>query len=537
MGRTASRSSPRKRDPLGILEQDASERLVDLRLVFLRALDNEFLFEVGGQWDTVDEAFVTPRCRCKVFRVNEAQVESARAFGEWISARREGRARAAEIVLEGGRGSGKSVEAVMMVFAIAIAIPDSRCFLVSTANTRRGELERIVRDHIPRQWRAWSQLDLTYKLPNGSTVTYLGADDEDALRQGGYEVALANELQLFTPTAYATLVAGIRNVSQRPKGLLVAAMNPATKDRGQWTNDHLDKIDAGELNARRFKLEPKLNQFLERGVVDDVDSLIRSVDAGLADADALGIRRRLGEIAVPAFQPTTIDKGGHIGTPFDGWPDVTRTVTATKTKVDGGFTEAVGTDFQVRPHCCGLAVRFYRRGDGKLVYHPFNVILAEGREDDLAEAMLDKGHEAKSALAIADSSGAYQNVQRVRNGIYSHDILREYGFTVVAPVKKRDPRGTTGVGRNPDLEDSLAQLYNVCTEGRLIVHPKCAWLIESLRRCKVKRGASVKMDDAKPGYSHIVDCLRYVIWWAEPPRAVAPAPPSFSGKVSVKRRI
>ncbi len=546
--RTATDSRTKSRD-LERIDADVAGRVVDLRVVVRRKLTGERLFAVGGRWDRVEQRFAEePAERCKTIYLNEAQCLGtegtkledgpAWALKRWIEARRANRPRPIEIVLDGGRGSGKTVLGTLAVFMVAIEIPDSRCWLISPANTRRAEVARIIRDFIPRHWRAWSERDLTYTLPNGSQITFIGADDEDALKQGGYEIALLNEAQLVSSNAFSNAVAGVRNVSGRPKGLLILAHNYASKERGEWTNDHLDKIESGELNATHRKLDPKLNGFLDDSAVDDIDKSIRSVRPDLADIDALGIRKRLGDYAAPAFKPFGLDIGGHVGRPpadvtgidgrkVAGWIDVTREVTAEKTGTKRGFARVVGADFQRRPGCVAVVCRIFRSDTGKIVYFVEHVIVAGDNEDDLAERidsyLASIGLGAQDALVVADSSGRWQNAAHTSRTKPSHDILREWQFTVVAPrrVKRSGALGNA----NPEVEDSLAQFYDVCKDDRFIVSPEAEWMVESLRRCKIKkRGGTIKLDDRKPGYSHPVDCGRYVVWFFEPKRGPAPLP-------------
>lgn len=550
--RAATSRSQSKAADLARIDADVGSKVVPLRIVVKRKKTGEKLFEVGGLWDRVEGRYLEEGTKkCKVIWLNEAQclgvpgnrLQEGPAFAlkTWIDARREGKPRIVELVLDGGRGSGKSHLAVLAVFIIAVAFPDARCFLVSPANTRRGELQRIVRDWIPAQWRAWSERDLTYTLPNGSSISYIGADDENALKQGGYEVALLNEAQLVTSDAYSMVAGGVRNVSGRPKGLLILAHNYASKERGEWTNDHLDKIEAGLINARHHKLDPKLNDSIEAGVVDDVDGLIRSVRPDLADLDSLGIRKRLGDFATPAFKPFLVKDKGHVGSPptkiigIDGqtkagWVDVTRRETAKRTGTQNGFPICVIMDFQRRPGCVATLGRLYEREDGKIVYHATKAIVAGDNEDDLCrrvdEYLETLGLTARDALAICDSTGRFQNAAHTQNTKPSHDIVREWQFTVVAPrkVKKSGKLGNA----NPDVEDSLAQFYDICTDDRFLVAEgeDTEWLVECLRRCKIKkRGGTIRLDDSKPGYSHLVDTARYWTWFFEPKRGPArPAP-------------
>jgi len=171
--------------------------------------------------------------------------------------------------------------------------------------------------------------------------------------------------------------------------------------------------------------------------------------------------------------------------------------------------------------------RLYERPDNLLVYFCEKLIVADDNEDDLGRR-LDSylgsiGIDARDALVIADSTGAHQNAARQRSSKFSHEILRDWYFTVLSPERAKMTNSVTGVGRNPDVDDSLAQFYDICAADRVLVDPDAEWMVESLRRCKVKkRGGSLRLDDSKPGYSHQVDTARYVTWFFEPKRGPKP---------------
>lgn len=549
--KTGSRSS-RPTDPLARIEQDVTSRVVDMRCIVKRRLTGETLFAVGGRWDRVDKIYLPePAKRGKVIYLNESQVLGqpgnrleegpAWALKTWIEARRAGEQRVVEIDFDGERGSGKSHLGTIAVWLIAIEFAEAECWLTSPANTRRAEIARIVKEQIPLAWRTgWSERDLSYTLPNQSCVRYLGADDEDGLKRGGYEVALLNEAQLMSSQAYANAAGGVRNLAGRPKGLLMLAYNYASKERGEWTNDHLDKIEAGLINAQRFKLDATLNESVDADVHDDVEGLIRSARPDLADLDSLGIRKRLGDYAAPAFKPIPIDKKGHVGSPprpvygidgsivDPGWPDVTRRETAKAVGTQNGFPTVGGMDFQSRPGCVSSIWRLFERPDKKIVYAAQKMIVAGDNEDDLCrrveEYLASIGLTTRDMLAVCDSTGRHLNAGHTKLTKPSHDIVREWGFTVVAPRKVK-VSGKLGIA-NPDVADSLAQFYDICKADRVLVAEgeDTEWLVESLRRCKIKkRGGTIRLDDAKPGYSHPTDTARYVTWFFEPQRGpVAP---------------
>jgi hypothetical protein len=516
------------RPDLGKLEHDLDALVVNLRAVVKRRKTGEKLFEVGAPWHRGEGLYLERTDSCKVIEINEAQLEPARAIREWIEARREGRPRRIALTFEGARGSGKTHVGLLAVWLIAIAFPGARCWLVSPANTRRDELDAITHRTIPIHWRrAWSQRDFTYTLPNGSTVVYIGADDEDALKQGGYEVCLLNEAQLMTVRAYVNAAAGIRNRDERPKGLLLLAMNYSTKPRGDWTDELLDNIDAGKVNAQRFVMDPALNQSIEADTKDEVDRLSRAASPELADVDAQGKRRRFDDLAAPAFKWAARELGGHVGEPPQiGWRNVTREATAKRSGNPKGYAAVCAADFQQRPGCVGVWFQIYEREDGKRVYVAEKFIGADGNEDDLARRIAEyaasQGLDARDVLIVADSTGRHQNAARTGSKP-SHAILREWFFDVYSPQRIK-VSGGFGIS-NPDVPDSLAQFADVCDENRLLVLPSEEWLITSLRKCKTKkRGYSLRLDDAKPGYSHAVDCCRYATWYFEPKRGPVKKP-------------
>lgn len=527
---------------------DDEKRYTDLYLRFRRKKTGEKLGHVGGRWDRHLDRYDGKPETCAVLTVNEAQLDERCQSGSPLAAllryldnRQRQAPRPAEMVFDGARASGKTRFGLYTVEAIAVAIPRSVCWIVLTANTRRDELDIMIRETIPESWRRWSARDLTYHLVNGSTIRYVSSDDEDTLKQGGFEVALMNEAQLQPEIAYGYLAASIRNVSGRPRGLLILATNYAQKVRGEWLERHLDAIEAGDLDGdvERFTLDPTLNQFIERGTVDVSDRLIRSASPDMADVDARGIRRPIGVMAAPDFrnypsartivdQATGRPRRGHVGapppTPEVGrplWTDVTREVT--KALCGTAFPYYAGADFQGFPGCIAVVGKVYRREDGRLVYHVLRELPVDRFEDDLAQRLL--GYYGRDeVLIIGDSTGATQGADRTQTGDSrrtSFAILREWRLTVIPVTLPVDPRTAKGeAGRNPDLHDSLAQLSDVLRDDRLLVSPDCPWTSQSLQRCKIKRLSMgrIRLDDRKPGYSHAVDCVRYPIWRFEPLR-------------------
>ncbi len=544
-----------RRVPLEQLDADVEARLVDLCIDVRRETTDERLFFVGGRWDRTEDRYVEDARFCKTLYVKEAQLEVALATWAWIQARRSKSPRPIIIMADGARGSGKTHWCVLALFIIGVAFPKARCWVVNPANTRREEVQIIVEENIPSEWRAWSEHHLQWTMPNGSTVQNVSGELPENVGQGGVEALVLNEAQDMQKAVYTRAMGAVRNVRQRPRGVMFIACNPAQRRKGEWTDDVAEGIRCTAINGQHFLLDPKKNSALEEGTLDEIEAAIRYVDPRAADADSRGIRRRLTDLACPAFRPWPSDRKvriedgreveGHIGAPPDlGWADATVELTAKKTRTKG-YPQAGGTDFQGRPYCVTVIGKYYRIVGGplagKIGYYLTDVVTGNGHEEGLSDRLYDRQYSNQALVLVADTSGHYQDVERHHDGQRSHQKLRDCGWHVEAPVEPRHPeKSKYGVGRNPIVEESLAQLYEVMDEGRLRVDPsqRCAWIVESLKKCRVNRRGAKQVIDNRDEYGHTIDCIRYFIWWVEPaPGPGYVVPSRTSGRQVLGRRV
>lgn len=532
---------------------------VDLGFELRREVTGEPLFTIGGRWELARQRFVGAPLRPHVQHLKESQFDAALALAAYMHARlaevgaesliqfpaggdvakeiaRRDLARVGRpifILFEGDRGSGKTHLCVLFQLMLAAALPKSRLWLIPHALPRRDELKIIVEEVCPAAWFDWTERDLTWQFINGSTIQCVTGDDDDAARAGGVECAAQNEAHLQRCGVYTTAQAAVRNVRGRPPGVLALAFNPPLKERGEWTIDLIEGVVQGKANGWHFHMDARRNSLLKPKLLDDIETAIRLVDPRAADADSRGIQQRIGIIAMPGFcawprEKTVVDRdgkphNGHVGRPPKiGWNEVTAAATRARLGAlapERGYPNVLGADFQMRPGCRATSFKLYERTDKRRVYYAERAILAGGGEEDLAEKIIDAGYAPAETLIVADSSGAWFGAER-KPEKYSHNVLREYGFAVVVPAHGRAAtKSKTGIPRNPDVEDNLMQLLELCEDDRFLVSPDEEWLIECCRKCRlVWDSGRVRLDDAEPGYSHLVDTVRYVPAFFEPKR-------------------
>jgi hypothetical protein len=546
--------NPRTVDELVSLVE-GEERFIDLCLIFRRDLDKSYMFEIGWRWDTLEECWADEPPQTAVYvEVDESQLELAWAFWEWIQKRRAGDDDRDIILFAGGeRGGGKTYFLVVILVAVAIEIPNGLCWAVSPTLDKREEIERTLRDLVPPAWRSpphggyRGMPDCRFMFPNGSAVRSLSG--EMLGKRGEADCIGLNEAQDHRDFVFAHSLPPLRKTG----GLFVAAGNAPDDDNddGSWTVELKEALeDAGEdgIDGSYIHVDASKNSHISQVAQDKIGRALYRVVPRLAAADVGNVWRHPGRRAFPDFRPWSIaekkkcpdgiERFGHIGDPPDivpagqEWLDVTREVTLKKT---GGraYDWATGGDFGKDPHSPVVWNKILKRPDGVRVYYASDELLVPGTENELAEAMIDwlddRDIDRAKVLNVFDGSGLWQKITRDRDGNYSHNILKSYGLEVVPPRRPLNPTNTpSGSGRNPHVPDSLAQMSDVLLADRLLVSPRCTWLIESLKKCSIKKLAGgVVLDKSrdKDQFTHVTDGERYFVWFFEPKKAPrAPAP-------------
>jgi hypothetical protein len=535
--------------------QLSSSRLVHACLA-VDEPDGAEIIRCGGLWDPSLQCYVDPTRRgvelqVQRVRLQDSQVEAARGLARWIEAARRGdRERSRAVMLGGNPGSGKTfLAAGIFCHLVALEWPGDQQFAsnLNTDNRREcvyhmglvGRPEWITEVDDPR--------DQHVEWCNGSRLTWVSARNEKKLRQRGLPIRhiLINEAQLQPDTLYATAQQAGRNLG----GLVTITMNPPTNSGGNWTSRLWFGIQAKEGRGEVYQLYSQQNAAVDHSYIDESGELIRIAAPRLASAEVDGIIQIAGTLAYPTFDGRAFNlaaplEGGNVGDPPQlGWRDITGDLTAKAMGGQIGAERVVLVDFQKRPGIVGEVVRYYQappaawcplcdeRGkpaQGCRIMHVERQVAVRGVEPEFSQALIDAGYStngflpdgqrAPSVLLIGDATGARQNAEHRKQQAPSFLAMKADGWIIVPPSyhwKRRTPW-------NPDVLESLAQMYEVLRLRHLIVSPACKQspaigipsLVESLKNAPRWEHSGKLKDEG--GYQHGPDGLRYGAWWGLP---------------------
>lgn len=517
---TTARKSQRPADRLSELEGRLTDevRYLDLCLEIRRKKTGETLLKVGGRWDRLTERFDGEATTCVVIYAKESQVPIVRAFAAWLARFIARAPRKRFLLTGGGRRGGKSWIMVALIVALAIAVPDALCWLVSANLTKRDELERYFKEIVPADWRTpplggyRGAPEYKFTLPNYSTVQSITGETAESLKRGEATVIGYNEPQTCSVDVATYGLPALIDEG----GLAFFAGNPARRKKGMWFNrlrqaivDGDLKGEDGQVTGEFFQVNVEDNDSIDQGARADFNDALRLLDEEAAKRDADGEWSPVGDFAYGAFVPKThLRKAPQIGD-----------ITALLTKKRGGrsFDYFGGADFQRDPWNAGVMIKAY--GDAASpIYYVIGEVLKQGYEDEfLDEVFFDGRFQPENLIWIGDASGSWQDSTHTR-GRVSFDVFKARRWTIKPPQMKKSDRGEHP--RNPDVDDRLNLVNALLKLGRLFIDPeKCPRLAESMRECELG-------PDGKPRgrHAHETDALGYALWWIEPKPKAPPKP-------------
>ena len=504
-----------------LLEQEADSgvRFVDMRIAL--ALGDDVLCVVGGRWDRRLKRYVAGARDARVLRLHAGQEPAGRWLASWMACRASGRwegfQRVWSALFVGGRRGGKTHLGCDALPLFAVMVPGSQVWAVSPTQEETAELDRALRQAMPRHWyRHRAAPKHEFALANGSTIRLLSGFKPRTLKRGGVDFVLFNEGQRMAHEGYVQLRGAVADSG----GLIIVAANPPDDPIGAWVEELWEKARAGTVKSVAFSFDPSRNPFIEHQALLDM----------VAEVDEKTYRREvLGE-----FVPV----GDRV---FYAWSDSqsVRPIPTEYIDVTGEFTRGhfgrafatiVGADFQLWP-MVAVAMRAYRDpGDPAappLLWVVDEFVLENADEFQLVDALEDGGYTATSSVVVCDASGGWQFAERDKTAVAglrrkvrgrgSHDVFRARGWHAIFPPDSQ-------MDRNPEIIERVkaANALIRSAEGRrrLFSLPGNEHVNRCMKRWEMRDGAPNRNSE----YAHVCDAVTYPLWRFFPRRA-KPAPP------------
>lgn len=507
-------------------EVHGSARYQDLCLALLRAKDRSTLLFAGGRWDRLDRRFAGEPEQAVEIELEESQVEFTRWFASFLSEYRTGKPRHVSLALvSGDRRGGKTFDTYFCQIAALLDVPTladgqpTIGWTISRTYRHRDELDLLINSYMPAPYYHQRKApEHRFTFAHGSILRNLSAEDPDALKQGRVDFLLYNEAQLMNPRAIRNGLYGTADAG----GLCVLAANPPSGPQGDWLRDLKEGMEHDEEMkriTRFFNFMSSQNTKVDQPARKRVVAIARKIDPDMADVDADGVWKRWGEMAYPAWDGRTVDKGGCVApAPEVGAVDVTTILTRRLLGTPHAFV--IGGDFQRRPQAAAVLRCFEVPGVDGPIYWFVDEVGVKGTEVELSTELLGAPHsytqrpnDARSAVWVADCSGSWQGAQRIA-GRTSFGLLEAEGWIVHA-AELVNVHGKSDHPKNPDVAQRLGLMQRLMVAGRVRVDPACEWLRESFARCQLRKtdtGRRVPVGR----YAHVTDAASYAIWRLEP---------------------
>ncbi len=503
------------------------------------------LLHVGGVWDKQRREFRREldgsRDRGRGAMVVDAQESQVSAF-RWLAGRlaafREGKPhpQVAGLCYDDRRG-GKTFFIVVAVILTGLECPTVaesplEARIVTQTVQSRDEIDEIFKLYLPPGWgHLREQPKRQYTFATGAKVGFLTTDNVDTLLAGRMDVVAINEAALFPRKVYEKTV----RATQDRRGFCLLATNTPENPRGNWTAlliEGLEKDSADGVTpaVARLRVESKKNAAIS---ADAKGPIVRSILYARGDDESVvddGIAKEAGaKLFAPPY-----DSRHHVPLPQLGLVDITSAFTE---RVMGRQYEFVcGQDYQW--DCTASVWRLMAPG-GDWSRMQLWCVWAEwldGRvatsgdrslpEDDLLDACEAAGYTTDNTLIIPDCSAGSQG-SRHKHGIEppTVEILNRRRWAFDYPSEKRNMDSIHP--RNPLEGASNMACRKWLKEDRIFV----AATDEAYKMHKALTKCDAFIDPkgnlrAKSSWSHLIDTMRYVQWWAqrrlgEHPTAVA----------------
>jgi hypothetical protein len=351
-----------------------------------------------------------------------------------------------------------------------------------------------------------------YKLVHGPTLTNISADDAESLKRGTVDAVFFNEAQKMRKTVIAYAIGRLKDNA----GIAVAAANPPTNIKAKWILDLWEEEkewhELGKNYPIRFiSVDSKDNSTIDTHVAAQVSQIIRKLDPRLAQADIDGEMLSINQPAYWAFNKLANFR------PTPDLGDITREFT--KKRKNKAYDYIGGIDFQSTPHMAAAICKVYGTLDDPILWVVDEVVVDQATEEDLIDALEERGYTRDSLFCVGDASGQWQDGAH-KKGRDSFQVFKFRGFHIDPPSRPKDVKHRP---KNPPIEQRvknvntlLSKKIGEVTKQRLMIDPKEApKLAEALKECELRTG---KYGRVHPSgfYAHLTDGLGYVCWWVFP---------------------
>jgi hypothetical protein len=518
-------------------------RFVELQLDWVRYKSGTPIARFGGLWDRLAKGYAGDATRSRVIEVHAQQIAAVELFDRWLVEHLEGSAPAtdrireiiegdieldaatgaqlglSELLLSGGRRSGKTTVMEGLLASYTIAVPGSIVWTVVPSEPFHVEPKEVLEAVMPRGWyhyNGWPHF--TFYLVNGSQHVIRSGHSPGAIKKGKAALVGLNEAQQIQEATYRNA----RGAVVDDGGFVMSALNPPTiGDVGMWTADAISQITRGDRpGGEHIFIDPLDNPHI------DVRKLL-AMRSGMTEHDwQTQIRGRI--LALPDAVLYTWDQTENERAP----PDLGRITHEFLTAHEGDgvkWNRVVTVDVQGYPWvACGIGdiyrdPRAPHDSRSGLLWLTDDVALAQGDEVDACSALKAKGVDPERTLVIMDASCWWQQMERdlIRQrpnykGRGSADIFKQEGFRhVVRPDRK--------MKANPDVFERIratnASIRPADGVRGLYIDPtRCPNACESAKKWRLTKSRKPSRDSKM---AHFGDVLGYYVWRFFPRRGSA----------------
>lgn len=377
-------------------------------------------------------------------------------------------------VLVAGRRLGKTFLSVRELARFARQ-PDKRVlYICPTYQMARDIIWNDLKTRLTKiGWIAkTNESRLEVVLVNGSSIVLRSGDNPDALRGGGYDFVVFDEVADLKPEIWYEVIRPALS-AQKPPGSALFAGTP--KGPGNWLKDLFDlgKSDDPDWASYTFK------------TIDGGNVPQSEIDAAKRDLDERTYRQE--------YEATFESFSGVIAYAFTD-------ANIVKSKVEPNPAKHplyIGMDFNIDP--CSAVVHL-KTPHG---LHAIDEIVMNGSNtDEMAEEIKNRYPNYK-IVVFPDPAGVQRRTSA--GGRTDISILQNAGFMV--KYKSRHPL----VRDRINAVNSL--LRNTQGEHRYLIDPKCKYLIQALQRYTYKPGTQIP---DKGLYDHIFDSATYCVEYMFP---------------------